>query len=147
MTNQIKTEIVINASKEKVFSILTNLQDYEKWNPFIIKSQGEPIEGSRIINTMMNGEKTVTFKPRLVKVRKNETFEWLGHLGFKGLFDGHHYFHIKEVSENQINLIHGENFSGILSSFVLKKIGEQTRKNFVAMNEALKLQAEKKNDN
>jgi hypothetical protein len=145
MKNQIKTEIVINASKEKVFSILTNLQDYEKWNPFIIKSEGKPLEGARIKNTMMNGDKTITFRPRLVKVKKNEAFEWIGHLGFKGLFDGHHYFHIKEVSENQVNLIHGENFSGILSSFTLKKIGEQTRKNFISMNEALKLQAEEKN--
>lgn len=145
MKNQIKTEIVINASKEKVFSILTNLQDYEKWNPFIIKSEGKPLEGTKIKNTMMNGEKTVTFKPRLVKVRKNEIFEWIGHLGIKGLFDGHHYFHIKQISENQVNLVHGENFSGILSSFILKKIGDQTRKNFVAMNEALKLQAEVKN--
>ncbi|RYZ45415.1 MAG: SRPBCC domain-containing protein, partial [Chitinophagaceae bacterium] len=36
MNKQIKTEIVINASKEKVWAILTNFSQYPQWNPFIV---------------------------------------------------------------------------------------------------------------
>lgn len=142
MKHQIRTEIVIDAPKERVFSILTELTAYEKWNPFIIKSKGNPAEGARLVNTMRNGGSTITFKPRVVKVEKNKAFEWLGALWVKGLFDGHHYFHIEEISPEQVNLVHGENFSGILSSFLLKKIGDQTRQNFILMNQALKARAE-----
>lgn len=142
MKHQIRTEIVINASKERVFSIITGLAAYEEWNPFIIRSKGDPVEGARLVNTMRNGGGTITFKPKVVKVEKNKAFEWLGSLIVKGLFDGHHYFHIEEISPEQVNLVHGENFSGLLSSFLLKKIGDQTRQNFIAMNQALKARAE-----
>lgn len=142
MKHQIRTEIVINASRERVFSIITGLSEYETWNPFIIQSKGNPVEGARLVNTMRNGGGTITFKPKVVKVEKNKAFEWLGSLIVKGLFDGHHYFHIEEISPEQANLVHGENFSGLLSSFLLKKIGDQTRQNFIAMNQALKAKAE-----
>lgn len=142
MKHQIRTEIVINASKERVFSIITGLAEYETWNPFIIQSKGNPVEGARLVNTMRNGDSAITFKPKVVKVEQNRAFEWLGSLIVKGLFDGHHYFHIEEISPEQVNLVHGENFSGLLSSFLLKKIGDQTRQNFIAMNQALKARAE-----
>jgi hypothetical protein len=144
MKHQIRTEIVINASKERVYQILTNLEGYEKWNPFIVKSKGKVAKGARLVNTMVNGDSTITFKPKVMKAEDNKTFEWLGSLFVKGLFDGHHYFRIEEIAPEQINLVHGETFSGILASFLLKKIGQQTRENFVAMNQALKALAEEK---
>ncbi|CAN5276396.1 SRPBCC domain-containing protein [soil metagenome] len=143
MKHQIKTEIIINAPRERVFQVLTNLVDYEKWNPFIIKSKGKAIEGSFLTNTMKNGDREMTFKPKVVNFIPNQAFEWMGSLWISGLFDGHHYFHLIDISDKQVNLIHGENFSGILASFILKKIGQQTRENFIAMNQALKEQSEK----
>jgi hypothetical protein len=144
MKHQIKTEIVINAPKETVWEILSNFEKYEDWNPFIIKSKGKAVEGNTIENTIRNGNKDFTFKPKLLNVRKNEYLDWLGSLFFKGLFDGNHYFEIKEIGPGQVLFIHGENFSGILSSYILKKIGEDTRNNFIKMNEALKKAAEEK---
>ncbi len=123
---QIRTEITIDASKEKVWNILTDLDNYKNWNPFIIISEGKVREGNQIINTMKNGRDIMKFKPIILKVEENNYFEWLGSLWFKGLFDGRHYFKIESADENQIKLIHGEHFSGILSNMILKKIGKQT---------------------
>jgi hypothetical protein len=63
-------------------------------------------------------------------------------LFIKGLFDGHHYFEIEELMPHQVKLSHGEYFSGLLSASILKKIAEDTRNNFIRMNNALKQQAE-----
>lgn len=138
----IRTEIIINAPKEKVWDILTDFNKYQQWNPFIVMSKGEAIPGSHLINTMINGEGTMTFKPKVLKAERFNYFDWLGKLWIKGLFDGHHYFQIEEIHPNQVKLIHGENFSGLLSKMILKKIGQQTRENFVKMNQALKNRAE-----
>lgn len=138
MEKSIRTEIVINANKEQVYSVLTDFENYKIWNPFIVRSEGKPVLNSKLVNTMKNGSKLITFKPKVTAVVPNERFEWLGSLFVKGLFDGRHYFIIQEIGDNQVNLVHGEEFSGILSSYVLKKIGDETRKNFVEMNLALK---------
>ena len=141
-SKQIRTEIVINASKEKVWEVLTGFARYGDWNPFIVSISGKVEAGSSLTNTMMNGEKKMVFRPKVLSVMPNRSFSWLGSLGFRGLFDGHHYFELEELESGQVKLVHGERFSGILSSFILKKIGEETRRSFVRMNGALKLRAE-----
>jgi hypothetical protein len=143
MNKQIRTEIIINASKEKVWSILANFSNYPNWNPFIINIKGELAAGEKLTNTMLNGNKTFVFKPKVLTVVPYQYYDWLGSLFIKGLFDGHHYFEIDELSPNQIKLIHGENFSGILSTYILKKISNETRNNFIKMNQAIKSVAEK----
>jgi hypothetical protein len=142
MKQEIKTEIAIESSCERVYEILTNLSSYSAWNPFIVRSEGYAITGKTIKNTMKNGDKEIVFRPKVLKAEQGVAFEWLGSLLFKGLFDGHHYFHIQKIEENKINLIHGEKFSGILSGMILRKIGDQTRGNFIKMNRALKTEAE-----
>ncbi len=139
---KIKTEIIINATKEKVWEVLTDFEAYQYWNPFIIQSEGKAIVGTKLENTMLNGKGTMTFKPVILTVKPLVYFDWLGSLGFKGIFDGHHYFEIEEVLAGQVKFTQGENFSGILSKLILKKIGQQTRENFEKMNQALKARVE-----
>jgi hypothetical protein len=142
MSKSIRTEIIINASKEKIWEVLTNFPKYPQWNPFIIEVQGEAVAGTHLRNTMLNGESKMVFKPKVLRVEKHRYFDWLGSLFFKGLFDGHHQFELEEITPNQVKLKHSENFSGILSGMILRKIGNDTRDNFVKMNQALKKVAE-----
>ena len=142
MSKQIRTEIVINASKERVWYILTNFSNYPAWNPFLIDVKGVLAEGNTLINTMRNGNKTFRFKPKVLRVTPYQYFDWVGKLFIKGIFDGHHYFEIEELTPAQVKLNHGEHFSGVLSSYILKKIGDETRNNFIKMNGAVKQLAE-----
>jgi hypothetical protein len=142
MNKSIKTEIIINASKEKVWQVLTDFKSYPRWNPFIISIEGQLAKGKTLTNTMVNRSKKFRFKPKVVSVVPFRYFDWLGNLFIKGLFDGHHYFEIEELMPHQVKLSHGEYFSGLLSASILKKIAEDTRNNFIRMNNALKQQAE-----
>ena len=142
MKKSIKTEIIINASKEKVWQVLTDFENYPSWNPFIVNIDGQLKTSARLVNTLASGKKKFVFKPKVISVVPNQYFDWLGKLFIGGVFDGHHYFKIEELSPNQVKFIQGENFSGILSSYILKKIGEETRNNFIRMNNALKEKAE-----
>jgi hypothetical protein len=142
MNKSIQTEIVINATKENVWNILTDFPSFPSWNPFIVSIKGEVKPGTKLINTLKNNGRTIVFKPMVGKVINNRYFDWVGHLFFKGLFDGHHYFEIEELANGQVKLIQGEQFSGLLSSYLLKKIGSDTRNNFISMNGAIKTRAE-----
>lgn len=143
MKQEIITEIIIHAPAEKVYHLLTDFERYSQWNPFIIQSSGVAATGARLKHVMKNNDSTITFKPKVIRAEAGKNFEWLGHLIIPGIFDGHHYFRIKDAGDGNINLIHGEKFSGLFSSLILKKIGAQTRLNFIAMNNALKALAEK----
>lgn len=140
----IETSIVINASVEKVWNILTNFQEYPEWNPFIISIKGQPVKGGTLTSTIkMSNQKTQTFRPIITELKDQEEFRWVGKLFVKGLFDGEHYFKVSSVDEGKTKLIHGENFSGLLVGPILKAVKEDTVKGFHQMNAALKSMAEK----
>ncbi len=138
----IYTEIEINASAEKVWTILTEIEKYSEWNPFIVKGSGKAELGSKLNNVIINDGKEFTFKPTVTKSTPGKEFEWLGHLFFPGLFDGRHYFQIEKRGEGKVLLRHGERFKGILKGIILSKIKEDTQKGFESMNKALKERAE-----
>ena len=141
---ELKTEIVINASQETVWEILTDFEQYALWNPFIVNSSGKAVTGERITNQMKQGDKTFTFKPKLIEVQPYQKLEWIGHLLVPGLFDGHHYFHLEKIEASQTKLVQGEKFGGLLSALLMKNLEEGTRDGFVRMNRALKERAQQK---
>lgn len=136
------TEITIEAPARVVWEILTDLEKYEDWNPFIVSSEGDVTEGSRLRNKMQPpGGKTTTFKPTVTAVEAEKYFEWLGRLGVPGLFDGRHQFKLEAVGE-RTRFIQSEEFTGILVPLFAKMLDNKTQPGFEAMNQAIKERAE-----
>lgn len=135
---QLRTEITIDASAEKVWDILLDFDAYPEWNPFIKEISGTAQKGEQIkVLIQPEGGKATRFKPVIQENKAQKEFRWLGKLFVKGLFDGEHYFLLEAISPSQTRLVHGENFRGLLSGFIMKKIGAQTEASFHSMNEAL----------
>jgi hypothetical protein len=140
MAKEIKTEIVIHATPEKVWAILTNFDNYPNWNPFIKSIQGNIEVGNRpTARIEPPGGKGMTFRPRVLTFDKNKGFSWLGHLLFAGLFDGEHKFELMDNRNGTTTFIQSEKFKGI---FVGLLDLEKTKKGFEAMNAKLKEMAE-----
>ena len=140
---QIHTEIEIMASPGAVWKILTDFSEYSKWNPFIRSFEGKPADGNTFLVTIQPPEsKPMTFKPVCLVMEKNREFRWLGHLFFKGLFDGEHIFQLEETAKGTTRFIHREKFRGLLVPLLWKQLGSNTRKGFEAMNRELKKRAE-----
>ncbi len=139
---QIETEIDINAPAGKVWSILTDYENHGKWNPFIKSITGDKNPGGSLTIRVHPPEgSAMTFKPLIIKYDSPDEFRWKGKLGIPGLFDGEHYFVLKE-EKNKTRFIHGEKFTGLLVGIFGKTL-EKTRKGFELMNEALKAECEK----
>jgi len=138
MALELKTSIRIEASPEVVWDILTDFDAYPEWNPFIKKIEGEVALGNKIKAEITD----MTFKPKILAFDARQKLEWIGRLGIAGIFDGRHYFILKDNGDGSTTLIHGEHFKGILVPFLKKKLMVETKDNFEAMNQALKVRAE-----
>jgi len=139
MAKQIKTSITINASREKIWQILMDFENYPKWNSFIKSVSGDIKVGNRI-KIKLQG---MVFKPVVLTFNENIEFKWLGQLLFKGLFDGEHKFHLTDNGNGTTNFEQSENFSGILVKLFSKSLDKDTKNGFEQMNRELKLRAEK----
>ena len=140
----LKTEIKINASPERVWSILTDLEKYAEWNPFIKKAKGTVQAEQRleVLISPPNGKEMV-FKPVVKSVIENSEFIWLGRFLFPGIFDGEHIFNLESL-DGQTLLVQKENFRGILVPMMWNSLDTDTRAGFELMNKALKQRAESK---
>jgi len=142
MAKEIKTEILINATPEKVWLILTSFINYPNWNPFIKTIQGEVKIGNKIkVKIQPPNSKVMTFKPRVLYFETNKELRWYGHLLFTGLFDGEHKFELIDNGNGTTTFKQSEKFKGILVGLYNL---ENTKKGFEAMNEKLKEMAENK---
>ncbi len=142
MAKEIKTEIVINASPEKIWGILKNFDNYPTWNPFIKSIKGEVKVGNRItVSIEPPNAKGMTFKPKVLAYETNKELRWIGHLLFSGLFDGEHKFELIDNGNETTTFRQSEKFTGI---FVGLLNLENTKKGFEAMNEKLKELSERK---
>lgn len=140
----ITTSIIINAPIAQVWNVFTDFENYENWNPFVKSVKGNVKKGNQIEVTMiLEGMNDQVFTPQVLDFTAEQSFRWKGKLGMKGIFDGEHYFNFETVEGGKTKLIHGENFSGILSGGIFMMIGKKTENGFNAMNEALKNECEK----
>ena len=87
------------------------------------------------------GRKPITFRPTVTEVIPGSVFEWLGHLGVRGTFDGRHRFELEE-SDGGTRLTHSETFTGIIVPLLFRVLEKGTRAGFEAMNAALKTRVE-----
>jgi hypothetical protein len=137
----LKTSIDISATPEAVWSVLSDFNAYEKWNPFLKYIKGNVRKGNRIkINA--GGMK---FKPWVLEYREKEEIRWLGSLFFRGLFDGEHILRIENHHNGTVTFRQEEHFSGILVGLFAKKLDTETRTGFEQMNKRLKERSENKN--
>lgn len=137
----IETEIEIDAPVETVWEVITDLDAYYEWNPFIPMASGEPHVGERIrIRVEPPGSFGGTFRPRVEIHEPNRRLVWLGRLGLPGLFDGRHDLAAESLPESRTRFVQRETFSGLLVPVFFRE--NAVRRGYESMNAALKERAE-----
>ena len=139
----IETRITVNCTPEKIWEILTNFEEYESWDPFMTKVEGDAKLGSKIrvqIRTT-SGNRRI-YHPIITKFEKNKELRWKGKSILPGIFDGERIFLIDKATDNRITFFHKELFSGLGVKLVGNKLDENLVEGFERMNAALKNRAE-----
>ena len=137
---EIRTEVEICASPEKVWGALTDLDAYAEWNPFIKKGEGTIAVGGKL-NLLVKPPGAIgkTIKPKVVEAAPGLRLTWIEHVLAPGIVDGEHYFILEDCGDGVTRLIQGERFTGFLTPVMqaLRAFRSQ-RVGFVMMNLALK---------
>ncbi len=138
-SHELVTKTVITRSGPQVWQHLLAFESYPKWNPFVTSIKGAAVLGGQLeVQIHPPGGKAMAFKPTLLVVDKHKQLRWIGELLVPGLFDGEHYFLIRELKDGNVEFVQGEIFSGVLAWILMPFMEKNTRLGFEDMNKALK---------
>ena len=142
-SKEVRTEIDIRASDDRVWQILTDFPNFVKWNPFITKISGDLKKHARLkVRIQPQGERGMTFRPIILDVEPKRELHWIGRLAVPGLFSGEHIFTIEPLGTDHVRFIHREIFTGLFVLIYARNFDTNIRQGFEDMNQALKAKAE-----
>lgn len=139
-----KIEIDINASKEAVWSAITDFENYQKWNSVLaMKKNDSLILGNKFDVTIVQRNKKISsFKAIVVSKNDFQSFAAKQKVIGKWFFQATHYFIIKEIDKENIKFIQKWELKGIVSSLFRRQIFKELEE-FKKMNTELKKYVEK----
>ena len=139
---ELRSELEIDASPERVWAVVTDFAAYPEWNPFIPRISGELKEGARLeVQIKPPGGRAATFKPTVRAVESSAELRWLGRLLLPGVFDGEHSLRIEPLDGVRSRFTQSERFTGLLVP-LFKGTLAKTETGFEEMNAALKARVE-----
>ena len=143
MGRQLRAEVEVQASPERVWEVLTDFAAYRQWNPFIVEGAGQAVPGSRLeLQMRLPGRRPTTFRPEVLEAAPARRLRWLGRLLMPGLFDGEHSFSLEPAGPGRVRVVQQEEFRGLAARPILAVIGTPTLVGFQQMNQALKARVE-----
>lgn len=142
-SKEVRTEIDIRASDERVWQILTDFPNFVNWNPFITKISGDLKKHARLkVRIQPQGERGMTLRPIILDVEPKRELHWIGRFAVPGLFSGEHIFTIEPLGKDHVRFIHREIFTGLFVLIYARNFDTNIRQGFEDMNQALKAKAE-----
>jgi len=139
---EIRTEIDIKASPEKVWEVLTDFNNFPQWNPFIRQINGDPKVGTKLkIHLQTSSGKSRTYRPTVTKVEPNRELRWSGKSFIPGMFNGERIFSI-ELKTNHVRFVHREIFTGLGVALAGDRLDKDMYQSFEKMNDAFKEEVE-----
>ena len=144
---EIRTEIEIAAPPTKVWSILTDFDNWKNWNPIVNQVSGVASLGSELSVTMRgeDGKDGPKYKPIITNLEEPKFFRWRGKMMAEFLMTNDKVFELEETGSGT-RLIHKELFSGMLVPMFWSKFDKGVPPMLKSMNDALKIIAEKSSD-
>ncbi len=144
-TQEIKTEIEILASPSKVWSIISDINNWQEWSPIINGSKGIATVGSTLSITMISkeeGKNGPKYNPIITELKEPNYFHWRAHMIAGFIFTNDKIFELEETDLGT-KLIHKETFKGLLAPIICSHMEESVPPMLNSMNKALKDLAEK----
>lgn len=113
---EIRKNIEINATPDKVWQTIIDFPNYAKWNTQLAFLGGNvKPNGSLHLKLSVEGTSPYEFKPKISHWEENKKFAWLAITGIPKVFDGEHFFELKPLENGKTLLINREEYRGILS--------------------------------
>lgn len=114
---RVRTEIEIAASKEIVWTALSDFASYSAWNPNTIEIHGPLKPGERVDFRARVGGSVRELNAQIDQVREFEEIIWTGPVSgvMRTFFWGEHRFTIEEISPRRVRFTNSERFGGLFA--------------------------------
>lgn len=132
----------IDAPAEAVWSVLTELDQFKAWNPFIRDARGSTEVGGEVrVRVRPSLGVPLVFHAKVLAREDNRELRWRGHVVAPWLARGDHSFTIEPIGERRVRFVQHETFSGLLPWLASRLIAREAKRGFDAMNDALEARA------
>ncbi len=138
----ISTSIEINATPEKVWSVLADIDNWSKWTQFIASFEGDFQKDGQIKVVFNTPDGQVPFNRTLVIFEENRIFCWEGKALMPGSKD-HHLFYLEAINDGKTKLTQADGFHGIERTPEIAEMEKQMEGLYALMNKELKAYVEK----
>jgi hypothetical protein len=110
--------VVVDASREEIWSLLTDFAGYEAWNPYITRGTGVARVGAESELTFQpEGGDAETTTVEVLIVRPRRKLEWRSRMAVPGLLDHEQIFRVIPVTPGRWRIAHEARFEGLLAPF------------------------------
>ncbi len=149
-SEELVSQIEINASPEVVWQVLIDFNNYPNWSQFVLYIAPENKDVKTVnkgeylnITVQSPNEDPMDFNPEVLVFDDVKELRWRGNIGgMDFIFSGEHYFKLEKTAHNKTLLIHGELFNGLLLPLLKERLFENTPAGFEQFNQAIKKQSE-----
>jgi len=141
---EIKTEIEITAPPQKVWSIISDINNWREWSPIIKESHGTASVGSELTITMIGkeeGKDGPKYNPVITELEEPNYLRWRAHMLTGFIFTNDKIIELEETGSGT-RLIHKELFKGLLAPIFCGQMEKSVPPMLSSMNKALKELAE-----
>lgn len=140
----IYTDIIINATPEQVWSVLTDTPSYKTWAAFLVDIQGEIKDGEKItavFQTNPKKEKLTTIE-HTISVDEGKEFFW-AEKGPGGIRDNHH-FRVERAQDGKTRFVQSDEIMNGITWLMGGNLSKMYEEGYKAFNRALKNEVEKR---
>ena len=134
---QLRSEVEIKASPEKVWRVLTDFKSFPTWNPFIREAQGKLVPLSQLKIRLMIGRRLVTFYAYVTVVDPPRELRWIARQRLAGIFDVDRRFELERVGRSQVRLVQSERATGLLAPVLVPILRRRIQQGYRALESAL----------
>ena len=140
---EIRAEIQIASTIDKVWAILMDLPNWPNWNPIVNRIEGNLQVGSELSITMCDskGKNGKSYKAIITSLDEKNKFSFIATMMGKFMFSADRIIELGN-SEGGTLLIQREIYTGIMVLMFWGKLSTQAKAMLNSMNEALKKKAE-----
>lgn len=139
----VRTEIVIDASAQTIWSILDDLELYVDWNRVLPEVRGLTRVGGHIDAVIIfTGSEPQPFSPKLIRIVGARELRWVSEIPGESVSRAEHYFILTPLPDGKTHVEHCEEFDGPFADAMWAMVGHIAPADYAALNEALKARAE-----
>jgi hypothetical protein len=110
---------IINANPEKIWKLLTDAQNYTKWNSTLESLEGNISFGGTVKMKVLQAPGRI-FKVKVTEFTSNKSMLWQD--GFAPMFTGKRYFTLQPNTDGNTTFMMSEVFCGLMLPMIAGKL-------------------------